>query len=39
MVIVQKNRLPKGAIARAVVKRAMVGMVGEASAPFLYRCL
>ena len=38
-VIIQRNRLPKGVIARAVVKKAMAGMVGEASIPFLYRCL
>ena len=38
-VTIQVNRFPKGAMARAVVKKAMVGMVGEARIPFLYRCL
>ena len=37
--IAHKNRLPKGAIARAMAKKAIVGMVGEARTPFLYRCL
>ena len=37
--IAKKNKLPKGAIARAMVKKTIVGMVGEASTPFLYSCL
>lgn len=39
IVTVHKNRLPTGATARAMVKKTIVGMVGEAKTPFLWRCL
>jgi len=34
---IKKNMLPKGVMTRVMVKKAMVGVVGWASALFLYR--